>query len=195
LEEIKMALTEPIRDPKEVQALLAYYKGRNETRNQVLVTITLHTALRISDILKLNCNDVYNFATHKVRKKITLTESKTGKNKIVALHSNIRKALKSYLPQARPNVPLILNSNTGKAISRVHAYRIIATAANAVGITQNVSPHSLRKTFGYHAWKDGISPAVIMEIYNHSSLAITRRYLGVAQSDMNSVYISLNFAC
>jgi site-specific recombinase XerD len=190
-----MAQTEPIRDPKQVQSLLAYYKGRNETRNQVLVTITLHTALRISDILKLNCNDVYNFATRKVRKKIMLTESKTGKNKIVALHSNIRKALNSYLPQARPNVPLILNSNTGKSISRVHAYRIIATAANAVGITQNVSPHSLRKTFGYHAWKDGISPAVIMEIYNHSSLAVTRRYLGVAQSDMNKVYTTLNFAC
>ena len=192
-----MALTEPIRDLKQVQALLSYYKNRGETRNHLLIAIALHTALRISDILQLRVEDVYDFKSHRVRTQITLTEKKTGKGKIVALHKNIRKAIKSYLQQNyfSPSTPLILNSNTGKAISRVHAYRLIATAAKAVGITQSVSPHSLRKTFGYHAWKDGISPAIIMEIYNHSSLAVTRRYLGVTQSDMNNVYQTLNFAC
>jgi len=191
-----MALTEPIRSPLQVQALLAYYKERNELRNQVLLTLALHTALRISDILKLSYNDVYDFSAQQVRKQITLTESKTGKSKIVAMHTNIRKALKSYLSQAyfSPSTPLILNITTSKAISRVHAYRLISAAAKAVDILQNVSCHSLRKTFGYHAWKDGVSPAVIMEIYNHSSLAITRRYLGVTQSDMNIVYLNLDFA-
>ena len=43
-----MALTEPIRDLKQVQALLSYYKNRGETRNHLLI-IALHTALRISD--------------------------------------------------------------------------------------------------------------------------------------------------
>ena len=188
-----MALTEPIRDPKQVQALLSYYIGRNETRNQVLITIALHTALRISDILKLNCNDMYDFANNRVHNQITLTENKTGKSKIIALHSNIRKALKSYLPQARPNMLLILNQKTSKAISRVHAYRLIATAAIAVGITHNVSCHSLRKTFGYYAWKGGISPAVIMDIYNHSSFVITQRYLGVSQDDKNAIYLNMDF--
>jgi site-specific recombinase XerD len=85
------------------------------------------------------------------------------------------------------------NPHTGKAISRIQAYRLIRAAAEALAFQQRVSCHSLRKTFGYHAWKSGVSPAVIMEIYNHSSLAVTRRYLGVTQDDKNEVYLKLDF--
>jgi integrase len=81
--------------------------------------------------------------------------------------------------------------SVGKAISRIQAYRIIRNAAEALKFEMRVSCHSLRKIFGYHAWKGGKSPAVIMDIYNHSSFAVTRRYLGVTQDDKNDVYLTL----
>jgi len=188
-----MALTEPIRDPKQVKEFLAYYRNRGQLRNQVLVTIALHTALRISDILRLNTSDVYDFANNRVRTSITITEKKTSKSKIVALHKTIIKALEAYLPQAGQNEPLIINVSTSKSISRVHAYRVISEAANAIGVHHRVGCHSLRKTFGYHAWNSGISPVVLTEIYNHSSYAVTKRYLGVSQDDKNTVYQGLIF--
>ena len=46
----------------------------------------------------------------------------------------------------------------------------------------------MRKTFGYHAWKKGIPPAVIMDIYNHSSIEITKAYLSINQDDRDDVY-------
>jgi integrase len=48
-------------------------------------------------------------------------------------------------------------SDCGKsrAISRVQAHRVIAQAAEALEFQTRVSCHSLRKTFGYHAWKSG----------------------------------------
>jgi len=193
MEENKMALTEPIRDPKQVRAFLAYYRNRGQTRNQVLVTIALHTALRISDILRLRTSDVYDFTNKCVRTSITITEKKTGKSKIIALHKTIIKALEAYFPQANPNEPLIINVSTGKSISRVHSYRLMNEAANAVGIHHKVGCHSLRKTFGYHAWTNGTSPVVLTEIYNHSSYAVTKRYLGVSQDDKNAVYQQLSF--
>jgi site-specific recombinase XerD len=81
--------------------------------------------------------------------------------------------------KAKPGGFIIENPHAGKAISRIQAYRLIRAAAEELGFQQRVSCHSLRKTFGYHAWKSGVSPVVLMEIYNHSSLAVTRRYLGV----------------
>ncbi|MCL2224023.1 MAG: tyrosine-type recombinase/integrase [Defluviitaleaceae bacterium] len=188
-----MALTEPIRDPKQVRAFLAYYRNLGQTRNQVLVTIALHTALRISDILRLRTCDVYDFTNRRARTSITITERKTGKSKIIALHKNIIRALEAYFSQATPNAPLILNLSTNNPISRVHAYRLISEAANAIGVIHKVGCHSLRKTFGYHSWTSGISPVVIMEIYNHNSYAVTKRYLGVSQDDKNAVYEKLDF--
>jgi len=56
-----------------------------------------------------------------------------------------------------------------KPITRIQAFRIIKRAAEACNISGVVSCHSLRKTFGYHAWQQGISPVLLMNIYNHSS--------------------------
>ena len=187
-----MATTEPIRNKDHVRELAAYYLKKGQIRNHVLIVMGVHTALRISDLLRLTWNDVYDFGEKRVRESIVITEKKTGKSKIIALNPSIITALNIYKSAARQGAFLINNERTGKAISRVQAYRIIRAAADALKYSR-VSCHSLRKTFGYHAWKSGVSPAVIMEIYNHSSLAVTRRYLGVTQDDKNEAYLGLDF--
>ena len=218
-----MKTTEPIRDKKQVVELIMYYFKRGQMRNYLLIMLCLHTALRISDVLKLTTDDVYDFKKKCIRSSITLTESKTGKTQTIALHEDLVNALlhfftfeklktsttpdktdkklkasasldktdKKLKVSPTPGIPLILNERTGKAISRVQAHRIVRDAGEAIGL--KVSCHSLRKTFGYNAWKEGISPAVIMEIYNHSSLKITQRYLGINQDDINDVYLSMSF--
>lgn len=76
-------------------------------------------------------------------------------------------------------------------INRVQAYRIIKEAAQAAGLDEYVSCHSLRKTFGYFAWKQGVPPAMLMDIYNHSSYKITRRYLCIEQEDKDDVFMNI----
>ena len=79
-----------------------------------------------------------------------------------------------------------------RPISRIQAFRIIKNAASELHIEGTISCHSLRKTFGYHAWRKGVPPAVIMTIYNHSSLEITKRYLSIDQDDKDQVFLELN---
>jgi integrase len=145
-------------------------------------------------LLRLTWDDLYDFQQHRVRASFTVVEKKTGNAKTIALNAAAAKALALFAKQrATPGGFHIENERTKKAITRIQAYRLIRFAAEALQMGR-VSCHSLRKTFGYHAWKSGVSPAVIMEIYNHSSLAVTRRYLGVTQDDKDEVYLGLSFS-
>ena len=174
--------TEPIRNKKQVRQLAEYYLQRGQTRNYVLIVLGVHTALRISDLLRLRWADVYDFENHRVRQSVTITEGKTRKSKTFALNKDAVRALALFAVQsAKHGAFLIENPNTKKAISRIQAYRIIRTAAESLKFPNRVSCHSLRKTFGYHAWKSGVSPTVLNDIYNHSSHTVTKRYLGVTQ--------------
>ena len=187
-----MATTEPIRNKRQIRQLAEYYRNRGQIRNYVLIVLGVHTALRISDLLRLRWDDVYDFENHRVRTNVTITEKKTRKIKTFALNKEVTRALTMFAKQnSRKEMFLIENPQTKRAISRIQAYRIIRAAAETLQFQNRVSCHSLRKTFGYHAWKSGVSPAVLMEIYNHSSLNVTRRYLGVTQDDKNAVYMGL----
>jgi integrase len=88
----------------------------------------------------------------------------------------------------------IFKSRTGinQPIGRISAFRIIKKAAADLNIEGTISCHSLRKTFGYHAWKKGIPPALIMSIYNHSSIEITKRYLCIDQDDKDKAFLIMN---
>ena len=189
-----MAATQPIRDKEHIRRLTRYYLDKNQLRNHVLIVLGLHIALRISDLLLLKWGDVYDFERNCVRSSITVIEKKTGKTTNIALNRRAVSALELYFAEdtVEPDGFLFVNKRTGKPISRIQAYRLIRAAGEAVAIEHRISCHSLRKTFGYHTWKSGVSPAVIMEIYNHSSLAVTRRYLGVTQDDKDKVFLELD---
>jgi integrase len=187
--------SEPIRNKHHLEKFIRYYLSKGQLRNYILIILGAYTALRISDLLRLRWTDVYDFRLKQMRPSIHIIEKKTGKSKIIALNKHVICALSLCVSQKdiQPDMFIIENKRTHKAICRVQAYRIIRAAAEALVIGR-VSCHSLRKTFGYHAWKSGVPLAVIMEIYNHSSFAVTRRYLGITQDDKNKVYLELNFS-
>jgi integrase len=187
-----MKTTQPIRNKHQVRELAAYFLKLGQIRNYVLVVMGVHTALRICDLRRLTWSDVYDFEHKRFHESVVLTEKKTGKTKSVLLNSKMIAALTLYLSSAEPNRPLLLSrKGVNKAISRQQAHNIISKAGEKLGFAFKVSCHSLRKTFGYIAWKANVSLAVIMKIYNHSSLAVTQRYLGITQDDLDDCYRTL----
>lgn len=192
-----MSKTQPIRETHQLTELKEYYLTVcPNPRNYTLITLGLNTALRIGDILKITWGMVYDFERKKYRSHLLLTEQKTHKETMIALNHTAIAALDAYRQSQRPaseNLYLFAGQkNKSAPISRQQAYRIIKKAADHAHLTEHISCHSLRKTFGYHAWKNGTPPALLMDIFNHSSYQITKRYLCIDQEDKDHVFCQLN---
>lgn len=190
-----MSKTEPIRDLSDIQKMKEYLLNQKRWRDYALITLGLNTALRISDLLTLQWKDVYNFSSKSFYRHVYLTEQKTQKKNTISLNDSILEALellKNNLVNISDSDYIIKSRiSPNRPIHRSRAYAIIRELAKENGIEGHISCHSLRKTFGYQAWKNGYSPAVIMEIYNHSSLQVTRRYLSINQDDKDQIFMNL----
>lgn len=187
-----MNTVEPIRDKAKIDALKKYLKG-NSIRDYLLFVTGISSALRVSDLLKLKIKDIWD--GKKVCEIISLKEKKTGKYKQFPISKNLEKAIREYVDEYKPTdlEQYVFFSRQGtEPLSRSQAFRILKNAAQAVGIKENIGTHSMRKTWGYWAYKQGYSLALLSDIFNHSSEAVTRRYIGISQEDRNEVYINLN---
>ncbi len=189
-------MTTPIRTIAEIEQMKSYFLSRNRIRDYALFVTGINTALRISDLLQLRWMDIYDSTRNTYRRHMDIYEQKTQKHAEVALNESCIKSFKLL----RQHSPFLYeteyifchNNNHFVPISRNRAYHIIKQAALETHIEGNISCHSLRKTFGYHAWKKGTPSALIMNIYNHSSIEITKRYLSISQDDKDDLYYSMN---
>lgn len=190
-------ITEPIKDKKELKSLINFYNTKKPNlRNHCLIVLGLNTALRISDILTLKWNMLYDFGRKKFKNRITINEKKTGKTNIIPINKNLLICLQKLFCKIKPQANDYLftkRTNRSQPINRTQAYRIVKKAANECNLTGNISCHSLRKTFGFFAWKQGTQPALLMAIYNHSSYNITKRYLGITQLEKDAIYMNIHF--
>ena len=191
-----MQKTQPIKNRRDIQRLKQYYLDNKQIRNYTLFTLGINTSLRIGDLLTLKWGDVYDFSGGHCLSHIRLTEQKTGKTSLIALNREAVSSLQLLLRTVEPvtKETYIFQSREGgnRPICREQAFHIIKNAAVNLHIDGVISCHSLRKTFGYHAWKNGVPPALIMFIYNHSTIEITKRYLSIDQDDKDTVFLTMN---
>jgi integrase len=190
-----MSVTQPIRDKEQLQLFKEYYHSiKPNLRNYALICLGLNTALRISDVLNLRWGDVYDFRGNCFQSHISLKEQKTGKKACIALNANAIAALQEYkesVPEKISEDYLFPGQGGENPLSRVQAFRLIKKIVKEKHMGDDISCHSLRKTFGYSAWKQGISPVMLMEIYNHSSFKVTKRYLGINQDEKDDVFLKV----
>lgn len=73
--------------------------------------------------------------------------------------------------------------------------RLLKTIFQKESKSLNVSSHSLRKSFGRRVYENnGSSEASLVylsELFNHSNLRVTRRYLGIRQEELDNIYAML----
>lgn len=161
----------------------------------LLIALGCFTGLRISDILALRWKQILHVS------EFTITEKKTGKQRTLRLNPQLQRHIAECYEQINPigeNAPVLVSQKgTIFTIQRINVmFKEIKRRYHLrVG---NFSCHSLRKTFGRQVYTmsgDSAELALVklMELFNHSSIAITKRYLGLRQEEILETYDVLSF--
>ncbi|NMP25081.1 site-specific integrase [Sulfobacillus harzensis] len=188
-----MNIVEPIRNPTDIQAIKAQLHATN-LRDYAWFVLGINTGFRISDLLRLKVGDV-RLSKSRWVDRLRVTEQKTGKQKECPLSDAIKKALGEYLatrPDCRLTDPLFPSQKGGRPLRRQAAWAILKEAAAAVGFTDPIGTHTLRKTFGYHAYRQGIDITLLQDLFNHAEPRVTLRYIGINRDQRDAVYLSLD---
>ena len=172
---------EPIRNKSQISEI-GNFLAKTCYRNFIIWNFGINTGLRISDILGLDVDDVKN------KSYVNLKEKKTGKSKQFPLNKKLKELIKLFVKDRINEEPLFV-SQKQQRLSRSQAYRMINNACKAVNVPAiYIGTHTMRKTFGYHHYKQFKDVAILQEIFNHSSPKITLRYIGINQDEINKSY-------
>lgn len=175
----------------------AFNKGRellwsDKPEIGFLIILGINTGLRISDMLARKHSDFMNLKTGDY---LNIIEKKTGKVRRVKVNEYVYKAyqdLKKTLSRINPDGFIFL-SQKNKVFATVSVNRILKD--EFAGVAPTISTHTLRKTFGRRYYdshgQTDYSLHILSDMFRHSNVALTRRYLGLRQDEFDNGYDSL----
>ena len=161
----------------------------------LLIALGCFTGLRISDILALRWNQILD------TDEFTIIEHKTKKKRTIRVNLQLKKHIRDCYEHIEPtgiNAPVLI-SQKGTVFSIQRINEVLKEIKRKYRLhIGNFSCHSLRKTFGrqvYNMNNDNSELALVklMELFNHSSVSITKRYLGLRQEELLNTYDCLSF--
>jgi integrase len=158
-----------------------------EPKTEILglyIVASIYTGLRTGDMQCLNWDMLCS-------ESFTLKEEKTSKIRTIAVNENLRKlAIK-----LRKGSGLVFISQKKSVYTTQALNRMLKDAFSKQAKKENISTHSLRKTFGRRVYDmNGQSEHALIklsELFGHSSVQITRIYLGLKQEELNNIYLNL----
>ena len=161
----------------------------------LLVAIGCFTGLRISDILALRWKQILGVPD------FTIIEKKTGKRRTIRLNPELQRHIVDCYNHIQPigieSPILVSQKGTTFSVQRINS--ILKDLKKKYRLKINhFSCHSLRKTFGRQVYNmnsesSELALVKLMELFNHSSVAITKRYLGLRQEEILETYDCLTF--
>ncbi|SET41945.1 Phage integrase family protein [Oceanobacillus limi] len=172
----------PIKDKRDFNKIKRQLHGRN----RLLLTLGTAFGLRISDLLTLKVGDLRG------KDALTLTESKRKKKRTITFSKSVKKEI--AILSGKDSDYIFASRKGDRPISRVQAYRILNDAVASAGLTDKlgtIGTHSLRKTFGYRLYENGVNITRIMTILAHSSERETLKYIGVTADEISEAYESI----
>lgn len=174
----------------DVESLLASPKGESPLalRDRAMLEILYATGLRVSELVSLTRDDLQLDVGY-------LTAfGKRSKQRIVPLGDAAIAALKDYLSHGRAALDkqrgskfLFLN-RSGEGLTRQGFWKIIKRRALEAGISQNITPHTMRHSFATHLLENGADLRSVQAMLGHSDISTTQIYTHVTRERLRQMH-------
>ena len=164
------------------------------SRDKALVELLYATGARVSELINLNTLDISTVDTEAGATTTVKLKGKGGKERVVPIGSFAVAAVNDYLVRSRPSLlkvstqkALFLNQRGGR-LSRQSAWNLVAKAAERAGLSDQVTPHSMRHSFATHLLDGGADIRVVQELLGHSSVTTTQIYTLITIDHLRESY-------
>lgn len=199
---MKKKAAQPIKDKELLFDIQDYLKLKNE-RDYIMFVLGISTGYRAGDLVTLRVRDIKKALQNEEFEILESKKENWGRNKgievkklklrRVKLINNLAKILKAYIKDKK-DYEYIFASRKGinSHISVSTVGRILREAGEAFGM-KHISAHTMRKTYAYFIYKDSnYDIVVVKEMLGHSSVEITKLYLGLEKGLFDKHSDSLN---
>ena len=175
------------------KSLIGKLERDGEYKFCLLISIGVFTGLRISDLLKLRFSQFESDI-------LTIQEQKTKKTRRIKINSDLKEIVsrvRNRMVVTDTDQYIFLNRYGTKPIDKSYVNVKLKEIVKRYGINidGNISSHLFRKTLGNRVLRlnnySNESVILLMELFGHSSPAITKRYLGLREREIHDVYDSL----
>ena len=164
------------------------------SRDKALVELLYATGARVSELINLNTLDISTVDTEAGATTTVKLKGKGGKERVVPIGSYAVAAVNDYLVRSRPTLlkvstqkALFLNQRGGR-LSRQSAWNLVANTAERAGLSDQVTPHSMRHSFATHLLDGGADIRVVQELLGHSSVTTTQIYTLITIDHLRESY-------
>ena len=184
-----MKIVDPIENQEDLALMYKFLIKNNNIREAHLLIIGSNVALRIGDLLRLTFEQLK-------KAQADIIEQKTTKGKLLTFNKNVfdhAEALRAWYKSKNIEPVYLFQSTSARAkgitpISSSWANRKISEAGEAAMLDYNVGTHSMRKFWGYRAYKSGVDIVQIQKALNHTSVATTLSYIGITKKKQEQLY-------
>ena len=172
----------------EVETLLAAPLGEGTAalRDRAMLELLYAGGLRISELVTLDVDDV------DVDARAARCTGKGNRDRVVPIGRAASAAVEAWLVRGRPAVapsgPWLFCNQRGGRLTRQGGWKIIKAHADAAGLAERVSPHTLRHSFATHLLEGGADVRVVQELLGHASVNTTQVYTLVTELRLRAVY-------
>jgi integrase/recombinase XerC len=168
---------------KDMLRLMRAVRAGGNTRDIAIVTLLLHTGLRVAELCSLQTEDL---KLGERSGEVRVRYGKGMKERIVPLNATARRALQDWLEE-RGDAPGPVFTRqkgfTGEGLTPRRVQYMIRDYAIAAGL-EGVSPHTLRHTFCKSLVDAGESLDRVAALAGHANLNTTARYTQPTRKDL-----------